>query len=420
MAAGSDASAASSKQRKSNAAGQQENGLRDSTKPAKDRAQRPPLEGIPLNEMQREENVPEETQPVATGATLSGAGGPQNMTFDPVMMSQMMAMATAMVTQFSKAGSRKRKREHELSDDDDDEGSDTNTLPYSQQDADEAEDFDNADDPDQDDQEDPLDSIRDIMDNKAPASSLSEPNPFDKAIDEFEEFFRGEEQRGPPLYPKLAGSVHKSLRLRPFDEKLKVAAGKYNIPDNIQNLKVPKTNQDVSAVLHKGPRYLDMLLQKAGMYLSKGLIPILTILSDKAADIDKPVIAYKEQLHDALSLMTATITYINQARKDNIRNDINNYQLAKLCTWDTAVGTDELFPFDVSKKVDEMKKVKRLDSSYNFSLSRQRGKNSQYQSYQSGPKKHYTGHKKSFNKNSKPFLGHKKKFNNNNNNKDKN
>lgn len=56
----------------------------------------------------------------------------------------------------------------------------------------------------------------------------------------------------------------------------------------------------------------------------------------------------------------ASFNWLSHARKNNARSGVRDSSFAEICGWDTPVGTEKLWPFDVRKKVDELKKVKKL------------------------------------------------------------
>ena len=92
--------------------------------------------------------------------------------------------------------------------------------------------------------------------------------------------------------------------------------------------------------------------------------------------------------------MTAAFNWLSQSRKDIVRNNVRDVAIHELCTWDVAVGESELFPFDVTKKVDEIKKTKKLGASYTshykakrFNARPSQKGNFRYNSYKPNKKK---------------------------------
>ena len=58
-----------------------------------------------------------------------------------------------------------------------------------------------------------------------------------------------------------------------------------------------------------------MLIQKATLYLSKDMVPLIQMMNDTAVGSDKKLSEYEEPLQDLLSLLTATTNLMNQDRK---------------------------------------------------------------------------------------------------------
>ena len=181
---------------------------------------------------------------------------------------------------------------------------------------------------------------------------------------------------------------------------------------------VPKTNSYVFESLSFGPRFLDLLLQKCQLFLSKATIPLINLIGDVAAKEAKPTQDYVASAGDSLRLVTASFNYLSQTRKEIIKNDIKDPGLTKLCGWSTKVGQTELFPSDVAKQVDELRKVKKLRDSNPTKHSRKHHANQdfrrEYRPYNRSSKGYSQssqssqssqGHKRS----KKPFLGHPSK-----------
>ena len=78
------------------------------------------------------------------------------------------------------------------------------------------------------------------------------------------------------------------------------------------------------------------------------------------ADASKPPAAYLETFNDTVRMCMASFNWLSHARKDNARNSVRDPVFSDICGWDTAVGKENLWPFDVRKKVDEIKKTKKL------------------------------------------------------------
>ena len=184
---------------------------------------------------------------------------------------------------------------------------------------------------------------------------------FDVAVAGLASFFQSNKEiSGADINEKLADALNISLRLRPVDASVNELADKYPYPGNIPNLKVPKTNAEITADLWKTSQYLDLLIQKCQLMTSKALIPILRLLDDITTKPKRRIVEYQDSLHDTLRLLAASFNSLSQARKDVIRTSFHDTHVSKLCTWDTPVGGEFLFDFDVVAKVDTLTKTKGL------------------------------------------------------------
>ena len=249
----------------------------------------------------------------------------------------------------------KRRPDHDLSD-----GEVTDEYSY-ESDNDFHGDYTDADEED-DDNEPPsvehYDPLASLQTARATSDSTSD---FDAAVAGLTSFFQSNKEiTGDDINGKLADALNISLRLRPVDASVNELTDKYPYPGNIPNLKVPKTNTDISTDLWKSSQYLDLLIQKCQLMTSKALIPILRLLDDITTKPKRRIQDYQEPLHDTLRLLAACFNSLSQARKDVIRTSFHDTHVSKLCTWDTPVGEEFLFDFDVVAKVDTLTKSKGL------------------------------------------------------------
>ncbi|XP_063856582.1 uncharacterized protein LOC135098244 [Scylla paramamosain] len=208
---------------------------------------------------------------------------------------------------------------------------------------------------------DPLDDL-DLL--TAPATQSTGDSvvdaDFQKALDEFAGHFRGEEETGDPLSDRLAGILNASLRRRPSSDGVKLTCDKIKLPSNVPNLKVPATNSAITKAMSVGGKLVDTRLSLTNKLLTKALVPIACCISDIGDKKDKPVNYYLDGLNNSLRLLTSAVNYINQLRKEIARTHVNDSALAELCNWECEVGKDDLFPFDVIKKCEEIHKSRKL------------------------------------------------------------
>jgi hypothetical protein len=210
---------------------------------------------------------------------------------------------------------------------------------------------------------DPLDKLTDIVGSQDNNEDEEEGQAFDRALSDLAGFFHSEEERGEPLCEKLAKVLDASLRRKPQDASVKATAAKIKIPANVPNLNVPATNDDIAKAMSQSGKLLDTHLSRTNLLLSKAIVPIAQILNDLGNKKAQKVEYYMDGLNDSLRLIAASFNYLNQTRKEVARQNIREASLAQLCKWDCEVGQSQLFPFDVTKRCDELNKVKSLGSS---------------------------------------------------------
>ena len=190
---------------------------------------------------------------------------------------------------------------------------------------------------------------------------------FQQALDDLAGFFRATEEAGEPLIQDLADILNKGLRQRPEDDEVKETAAKYKLPANVANIKVPVTNSDVIKAMNANGKFLDARLTRTNGLLSRAMVPLARIVSDVGERKVKPMAHYVPGINDSLRLLAAGFNYLNHLRKEVVRISVNDTALGQLCRWEEDDGQEEgqkhderLFPFDVSKKCEEIHKAKTL------------------------------------------------------------
>ena len=111
--------------------------------------------------------------------------------------------------------------------------------------------------------------------------------------------------------------------------------------------------------------------------------------------------AYVDSFNDSLKLLTASFNWLTHCRKDIVRNDVKDPAIFDICGWDVPVGESHIFPFDVTKKVDESKKTKKLGSS----LRKRRHQQTKGYPYKARPRQQNYGKHYKQSKKGKSFLG---------------
>lgn len=199
-----------------------------------------------------------------------------------------------------------------------------------------------------------------VVDVVQPDDESEEDADFLKALEDLTGHFHGEEEKCDPLSDSLAIILNASLRRRPSQDSVKATCEKIKLPSNVPNFKVPVTNSDVSKAMNVGGKLVDTRLSLTNGLLSKALVPIAYCVSDIGKKKGKNINFYLDGLNNSLRLLTSAVNYINQLRKEVARIHVRDTAMADLCKWKYEVGTDDLFPFNVVKKCEELHKTGKL------------------------------------------------------------
>ena len=135
------------------------------------------------------------------------------------------------------------------------------------------------------------------------------------------------------------------------------------IPQNVPNLTVPATNPDITKAMGNGGKQIDLQLYRTNALIAKAIVPLASFVADVGQKKEKPAAEYLEGINSSVRMLAAAFNFVNQSRKDVVRSFVKERGLGTLCKWDSPVGEEELFPFDVTKKCDELRKVRTLGTS---------------------------------------------------------
>lgn len=253
---------------------------------------------------------------------------------------------------------------------------------------------------------DPMDELDGLLPSAQPCSNVGiaqEDDAFQSILDDLAGSFLSKEEKGDPLSDKLANILNQSLRRRPIDENVKATAAKVKFPNNVDNLIVPVTNDDIIKAMTTGGKLQDARLARTNGILSKAIVPLARLLSDIGEKKCLSMDHYMTGLNASLRLVTAAFNYLNHLRKEVARIHIQDSALAKLCSWECEVGTTELFPFDVAKKCEEIHNTRKLGKPFH--------RHKPYASAQKRFRPYFNKRQGSlpsrYPAQSKPFLGHR-------------
>lgn len=108
--------------------------------------------------------------------------------------------------------------------------------------------------------------------------------------------------------------------------------------------------------------YIDAQLSHTNSLLSKALVPVEVCISDIGENKREAcqLLFRGTKYCNSLCLLTLAANYINYLWKEVTHIHVDDSVLSELCKWECKAGESALFPFDVSKRYDEIHRTKRL------------------------------------------------------------
>ncbi len=107
--------------------------------------------------------------------------------------------------------------------------------------------------------------------------------------------------------------------------------------------------------LNRGQQVADNSIQRVQSLMAHGLSAIIGVINAIGSGTAGLTEEHLETLTDANRLVTMSFASMCQVRKELIRSAMG-FPLAKLCTWETPVGQELLFP-DLGKKLKDKDEV---------------------------------------------------------------
>ena len=186
------------------------------------------------------------------------------------------------------------------------------------------------------------------------------------AITDMNALFQQDDMCGVDLPSTLASALNDCLRKKPSETKIWELSDKIKWPTNVPHFQVPKMNPEVLHAMNPFVTKFDKRLSYLNVWISKAMAPIAAMLGDTGKDTGKTLNSYKSDLSDVLHLLIATFNFMNQVRKEHLRNTLGrrDQALSSLCTWETLVGEKSLFPFNVQTKCRDLSRAKKIGQPY--------------------------------------------------------
>ena len=129
---------------------------------------------------------------------------------------------------------------------------------------------------------------------------------FNKALQDISAFFEIDQNRGDKVNEAFTKIVSAALQHKPAEEHIKKLIAKYPRTENMLNLRVPKTNNDVWEAMRKGPIIVHGNTQKVQFLIIKGIGILVWIIDDIEYGRATPTEGYLSVLTDAIICLSAS------------------------------------------------------------------------------------------------------------------
>lgn len=138
---------------------------------------------------------------------------------------------------------------------------------------------------------------------------------------ELQDFFQNADETGDAIHEDLANVANKALRSKSKPEKTKLLQDKHKRPVNVENLQIPRVDEQVWKQLKKDTKSYDFAVQKCQQGMCLALIPTLKAL--ELLKQPQPQIAtVKDLVGDIFKCLAQTIVRSNENRMEKIKKDL--------------------------------------------------------------------------------------------------
>ena len=223
-------------------------------------------------------------------------------------------------------------------------------------------------------------------------------NSEDENLLELESFFEMIDKKGGRIDTKLATIIDNGLCKQLSEEKIKEIGDKYLPPENTNNIRVPRTNQEIWKLLSKTQKGRDIKLQKTQNIITKTITASVGMLDKlRKARKEKQEVNLKDfenTMTDIIRLSSACFTDVSYTRKESMKSGLIE-KFRPLCTKnDTETNSTEfLFGDNLNQKIKDLGESSKLSNTLGTPFQRH-SKNSprgRPYGYQKFGRNNYTG-----------------------------
>ncbi len=163
----------------------------------------------------------------------------------------------------------------------------------------------------------------------------------DNILSDLKEFYAEEGDTGDNISNGLAAVLNQAMRGGTDKEKMTKIRETYKRPDNLTNIQVPRIDTFLWRQLKHETRTSDVLLQRSVGQFSLAMVPVaraMDLLHAKTCNEE----VLKGLVVDTFKIICDSITTTNQARRDNIKKELNP-RFKSLCGLDQPISATKLF-----------------------------------------------------------------------------
>jgi len=187
----------------------------------------------------------------------------------------------------------------------------------------------------------------------------------DNVLAELSKIYDSEGAVSDPVSSQLANLVDKMVKTMLSEDNAKEKLGKYNRPQNCENLVSTRVNPEIWAKMRSSSKSRDLKMQKIETSMLKSMHPIISLTDKLLALKSKPQNISKEDVScflrftlDSLTLMSHSVYEANLVRRELIRPDLNEHY-KQLCSSQTPISKF-LFGDDLPKAVKEISETNKV------------------------------------------------------------
>ena len=193
----------------------------------------------------------------------------------------------------------------------------------------------------------------------------------ENALEEIEQEYEVEDDLGPAISEKLVKVISTMAKAKLSEEKIKEKMEKYKQPQNCE-LKVPKVNPEIWAMMEHGSKSVDLKIQKAQKMLLKATFALTNVCNELIENSGPEKKNMLREITDAMALILKTSNEMSLERRGKIVNAQNvNRKYRKLASGEIPV-TSQLLGDDLKSAFTTIESASKLGHEFTQSSKGQK------------------------------------------------